>query len=78
MQTFDLQGKEYIELNKLLKLVQWVESGGEANMLIENGEVSVNGDVETRKRNKLRAGFIITLFDHQIKIIDSLSPEPIA
>jgi ribosome-associated protein len=69
MNTFDLHDHEYIELNKLLKLLKWVGSGGEANMLIENGEVFVNGEVETRKRNKLRAGSIVTLFDQQIQIV---------
>ncbi|MDE0772930.1 MAG: RNA-binding S4 domain-containing protein [Salibacteraceae bacterium] len=47
---------EYIELNKLLKLLGWVESGGFANMVISEGLVAVNGDTETRKRKKLRAG----------------------
>ncbi|MFT6442154.1 MAG: ribosome-associated protein [Salibacteraceae bacterium] len=47
---------EYIELNKLLKLLGWVESGGFANMAISDGLVAVNGDTETRKRKKLRAG----------------------
>ncbi|MFT6137426.1 MAG: ribosome-associated protein [Salibacteraceae bacterium] len=47
---------EYIELNKLLKLLGWVESGGFANMVISDGLVAVNGDTETRKRKKLRAG----------------------
>lgn len=54
---FELDGQEYIELNQLLKLMSLVNSGGEANMFITNGEVVVNGEVETRKRNKIRAGF---------------------
>ncbi|MFN3405936.1 MAG: RNA-binding S4 domain-containing protein [Cytophagaceae bacterium] len=53
---FTLEGYEFIELNKLLKLLQLVSTGGEANIVIEDGEVIVNGETETRKRKKLRAG----------------------
>lgn len=56
MIEFELTGYEYIELNKLLKLMSLVNTGGEANSRIENGEVSVNGGVEKQKRKKLRAG----------------------
>ena len=68
METFRLQGKEYIELNKLLKLLHLVASGGEANICIENGEVIVNGVVELRKRNKLRIGHEVIFRDRKIMI----------
>ena len=68
MEIFELQGREYIELNKLLKLLQLVETGGEANICIENGEVLVNGVVELRKRNKLRTGFVVEFRDRKIMI----------
>lgn len=54
---FELRGQEYIELNKLLKLLQLTESGGEANEAIVSGEVKVNGAVELQKRKKIRAGY---------------------
>lgn len=57
MIAFELEGKEFIELNRLMKLLSVVNSGGEANMFITNGDVTVNGEVETRKRHKIRAGF---------------------
>lgn len=53
---FELNGQEFIELNKLLKLLSLVETGGEAKLVIEEGQVKVNNTVEYRKRNKLRAG----------------------
>lgn len=53
METFQLQGHEYIELNKLLKLMQLVETGGEANICVTEGEVIVNGVVELRKRHNI-------------------------
>lgn len=68
MQEFYLHGKEYIELNKLLKLTRLVNTGGEANIYIDNGEVQVNGTIETRRRNKLRAGDVVKFQDHEIVI----------
>ena len=65
---FNLQGKEYIELNKLLKLLHLVATGGEANMCIENGEVTVNEAVELRKRNKLRQGHEVIFRDRKVII----------
>lgn len=68
MESYSLDGREYIELNKLLKLLQLVETGGEANMCIENGEVVVNGVVELRKRHKLRTGFVVEFRERKILI----------
>jgi ribosome-associated protein len=65
---FDLNGHEFIELNKLLKLLKFVGSGGEANSRIENGEVSVNGAIETRKRNKLRPGDTVQFQESSVLI----------
>ena len=69
MQEFHLNGKEYIELNKLLKLTRLVSTGGEANIYIDNGEVMVNDVVETRRRNKLRAGDVVKFQTHEIIIL---------
>ncbi len=66
---FELEGYEFIELNKLLKIMNLVGTGGEANARIENGEILVNGEVETRKRNKLRAGMLVRLGDVSVKIV---------
>ena len=48
--------KEYIELFKLLKVMGVAESGAQAKMLIEEGAVKRNGEVETRKRAKIVLG----------------------
>ena len=53
---FDLKGTPFIPLNNLLKVLQLVETGGEANTCITDGMVIVNGAVETQKRKKVRAG----------------------
>ena len=59
MKEFNLNGEEYIELNKLLKIMRLVGSGGEANMVITDEEVIVNDEVETQKRKKIRVGDIV-------------------
>ena len=50
---FSLDGHPYIELNKLLKLMAVVQSGGEAKMVIREGLVHVNEEEEHRLRRKL-------------------------
>ncbi|PDH48978.1 MAG: RNA-binding protein [Bacteroidetes bacterium MED-G21] len=59
---------EYIELNKLLKILSLVESGGQANNLITEGFVRYNGQVDTRKRLKLRKGDKIEFTEMLIRI----------
>ena len=55
MREFKLKS-EYIELVKLLKLLGIAETGGHAKILVEEGDVLLNGKPESRKRAKLRAG----------------------
>jgi ribosome-associated protein len=45
-----------INLTQVLKLGGCVQSGGEAKMVIANGQVTVNGQVELRKRCQMKAG----------------------
>ncbi|MGB4673595.1 MAG: RNA-binding S4 domain-containing protein [Azovibrio sp.] len=52
---FCVQG-EYIQLDQLLKAAGLVGSGGEAHAAVEAGMVQVDGQVESRKRAKLRPG----------------------
>ena len=54
--TFALKGNNYIELKNVLKLLNYVNSGGEAKVIIQNGEISVNDEVETRRGRKLYPG----------------------
>ena len=68
MIEFELSGHEFIPLNKLLKLLNLVQSGGEANQWIEEGEVSVNDAVEKQKRKKLRAGDKVMFHDSTVII----------
>jgi len=54
MKTIEIS-KEPVELYKILKFEGLVASGGEAKTFISNGQVQVNGQVETRKRKKIVA-----------------------
>jgi ribosome-associated protein len=65
---FELE-TEYIELVKLVKLYSKGMSGGEIKMLIDQGEIQKNGNIEYRKRAKLVKGDIISFFDNEIEII---------
>ena len=59
---------EYIELYKLLKLLDLVDSGAEAKLIISEGYVRRNGEVETRKRAKIEAGETIEVADVIIEV----------
>ena len=67
--TFELkEGQPYIELNKILQILKVAQTGGHAKILIQNEEIKVNGETETRIRNKLKVGDIIIFEDKQITI----------
>ena len=51
--------KEPVQLYKILKFENLVESGGVAKSVISDGLVKVNGSVETRKRKKIISGDVI-------------------
>ena len=68
---FNLNGHEFIPLNNLLKVLGLAGTGGEANIMIENGAVKVNGATETQKRKKLRAGDVVKLGKDSITILQS-------
>ena len=69
MLEFALNDAEYIELNKLLKHLRLVGSGGEANAMITGEEVRVNGAIEIQKRKKLRKGDKIEFNSKSIIIV---------
>jgi ribosome-associated protein len=67
---------EPIALYQILKFEALVSSGGEAKVAIDNGQVLVNGDVETRRRKKIVAGDMIEFEKQQFKIILKQELEP--
>ena len=68
MHEFQLTS-EYIELVKLLKLLRIAETGGHAKILVEEGNVFLNGQKEFRKRAKLRSGDEVQIFNEKIRIL---------
>ncbi len=62
---------EYIELYKLIKVLDLVDSGAEAKRIISQGHVRRNGEIELRKRAKIRAGERIEIADIIIKVVAS-------
>ena len=60
--------REPVELYKVLKFEDMVDSGGEAKTVIDQGLVLVNGEVETRKRKKIVSGDTIEFDGQTIKI----------
>lgn len=69
MQVIKLRD-EYIKLGQALKAAGLVESGVEAKIVITDGEVTVNGQVETQRGKKLHGGDIVEFDGEQIKIED--------
>ena len=50
---------EFIKLDQLLKWANLVESGAMAKMVILNGDVKVNGEIETRRGKKIYPGDVV-------------------
>ena len=60
---------EYIKLDQFLKRANMVESGGQAKVLIQGGQVKVNGEVETRRGRKLRQGDTVE-FEGEVLVVE--------
>jgi ribosome-associated protein len=65
---FRLEGREYIELNDLLKLTGLFDSGGMAKTAITEGMVTVDGKPELRRRCKVRSGQVVGYGDRTINV----------
>lgn len=68
METFELH-TEYIQLNQLLKAMSWCNDGGQANAMIDDGLVFVNGQQEFRRRNKIVAEMVVELEGKRVKVV---------
>jgi ribosome-associated protein len=67
MEIFKIEG-DYIELIALLKVLGIAQTGGHAKMIVDDGVVIRNGEVETRRRAKLIPGDHIQIDAIQIKL----------
>lgn len=59
---------EYITLGQALKLASLVNSGIEAKIVIQDGQVKVNGEVDTRRGKKLRPGDVFEFNGQSITV----------
>lgn len=63
------QEEPTIRLDQFMKITGMVGTGGQAKLVIQDGEVLVNGIVETRRKKKLHAGDQVT-FDGQTLVVE--------
>ena len=63
-----MQPSPGITLGQALKASNLVGSGGEAKVLVQTGEVRVNGEVETRRGRQLREGDVVEVGDERLEI----------
>ena len=68
MITFKVEG-DYIPMIQLLKAANLVETGGEAQIVVAEGEVKYNGEVDYRKRLKVKKGDLVEFRGTKIKVI---------
>ena len=54
------QAEDIIQLDQFMKITGMVSTGGQAKLVIQGGEVLLNGEVETRRKKKLHAGDKVT------------------
>ena len=64
-----------IRLGQFLKLANLVESGAEAKPVIQDGQVTVNGEVETRRGRQLVMGDVVTLGPQSARVSDESSDD---
>lgn len=60
---------DFVELYKILKFEGLADSGGMAKQVIADGQVSVNGEVETKKRKKIKTGDKIEYSGQSIEVV---------
>lgn len=70
MKTIELKLRdEYIKLGQALKAAGLVDTGADAKFLIQDGEVSVNGEKEYQRGKKLHEGDVVSFEGSVVKIV---------
>jgi ribosome-associated protein len=68
MREIEVRG-EVIRLGQLLKVAGLVDSGGEAKAVLAAGEITVNGEPETRRGRQLRDGDVVAAGDESVRVV---------
>lgn len=63
------EGDDYIKLGQLLKKANMMSSGVDAKMVILDGLVNVNGEVELRRGKKIYPGDVVTFEGESVKVV---------
>jgi len=63
------QTQKVIQLDQFLKLSGLVSTGGQAKVLIQGGEVKLNGAIETRRKKKIKAAKITRILGTNVNVI---------
>lgn len=59
-----------IRLGQLLKLAGFADTGADARVLLDLGEVEVNGEPESRRGRQLAAGDVVRVGDDDVRVVD--------
>jgi ribosome-associated protein len=59
---------DMIRLGQFLKLADLIETGGEAKVLIASGDVTVNGEVDTRRGRQLHPGDVVEVLGRAVRV----------
>ena len=60
---------EYITLGQLLKMTDFIQSGGEEKFAVKELHITVNGEMEDRRGRKLRSGDVIIIEDQEFTLV---------
>jgi len=61
-------GGEMIRLGQFLKLADLIDTGGEGKVLIASGDVTVNGEVDTRRGRQLHPGDVVSVLGRSARV----------
>ncbi|WP_306214038.1 RNA-binding S4 domain-containing protein [Actinoplanes sp. RD1] len=61
-------GDDVIRLGQFLKLADLIDTGGEAKVLIAEGDVTVNGEVDTRRGRQLQPGDVVAVGGREVRV----------
>ena len=67
MRDVEIDG-DMIRLGQFLKLADLTDTGGEGKILIASGDVTVNGEVDTRRGRQLHRGDVVRVFQNEAHV----------
>lgn len=64
---------EYIQLDQILKKLDFISSGGETGMFLQSHSILLNGQKVSEKRKKIRPGDMIQIDEESYQIVGDCS-----